>query len=440
MLEINGFGRWAVVATAVLAAFLLILAGPEPAGAAFPGQNGNISFEGRGTFGTDIFSIGADGTGQSPLTETEGFNEYNPSYSADGSQVVFDTDRDGNQEIYKMDADGSDETRLTTDSEFVWTFDGDPAFSPDGSEIVFARVNEKGQSGTDRDIDIYTISANGGVATRVVHVDGNDSQPSFSPDGLKIAFYNEPNGGIYVVDRDGSDLTPLASGINPSWSPDGDLIAFERDGKVFVMNADGSNEKQVVDGRQPAFSPDCTRIAYVNSTFVEDPSGEGGTSTIGIYTTDLAGSAQQTVMSGSEQVDNPDWQPLANTVAVDCPQLAPPDSTAPTVNDGSLVPARGATGVRRSTNVKATFSEEMDPATLTPKTFKLINTATGKRVPAAVSCNDPCQTVKLDPFPTNTTAKLAKNTKYRAIITTGAMDLATNALAANYSWTFTTRV
>ncbi len=326
MLEINGAGRWAAVATVVLAAFLLILAGPEPAGAAFPGQNGNISFEGRGTFGTDIFSIGPDGNSQSQLTETEGFNEYNPSYSADGSQIVFDTDRDGNQELYKMNANGLGETRLTTDSEFVWTFDGEPAFSPDGSEIVFARVNVKGENSTDRDIDIYTMSANGGAATRVVHVDGNDSQPSFSPDGSKIVF-TEPGQTISVVGEDGSDLTPLASGTNPSWSPDGSLIAFERNEQVFLMNADGSNQQPVIDGQQPAFSPDCTRIAYVNSTFVEDPSGEGGTSTIGIYTADLDGSDEQTVLSGSEQVANPDWQPLASAGAVDCPPLPPPPPT-----------------------------------------------------------------------------------------------------------------
>src|SRR5829696_9116785 len=71
--------------------------------ATFAGQNGEITFEGRGSQGTGIFSVGPDGSGLSQLTEETG---YNPSYSADGSMVVFDTERDGNQEIYTMNADG----------------------------------------------------------------------------------------------------------------------------------------------------------------------------------------------------------------------------------------------------------------------------------------------------------------------------------------------
>jgi Tol biopolymer transport system component len=345
-------------AAVMLAASMLALVGTvKPAGAAFPGQNGRIVFEGRGTFGTDIFSITPGGTDKSQLTETENFNEFNPSYSADGTQVVFDTDRNGNQEIYKMTAGGSDETRLTTDSTIFFAFDGEPAFSPDGSEIVFARINQKGQNTTDRDIDIYTMSANGGAATRVVDLDGNDAEPSFSPDGSKIVFDHSQAGvgtSVYVVNRNGTDLRSLAEGRNPSWSPDGSLITFERNAQIFVMSADGSNQRQITpessasDHLEPTFAPDCTRIAYVKDTFTQDPEGEGGTRTFEIYTTDLAGGDEQRVIGGSERVADPDWQPLSSTDAVTCP-LPPPPPPTPQISIADTTVNEGNSGTSEAT-------------------------------------------------------------------------------------------
>ena len=108
------------------------------------------------------------------------------------------------------------------------------------------------------------------------------------------------------------------------------------------------------------------------------------------------------------------------------------------------------TGVVRNTNVTATFSENMDLETLvtsptdpsdplvgTSRTVKLINTATGTRVPATVSCDDdPCTTVTLDP-----SVNLGSFKKYKAIIMgglSGARDLQGNPLAQNKVWNFTT--
>lgn len=58
-------------------------------------------------------------------------------------------------------------------------------------------------------------------------------------------------------------------------------------------------------------------------------------------------------------------------------------------------------------------------------------------LPTVECVDDPCQTVKLDPFGTSTT-RLAKNTTYRVVITTGAEDAAGNALASEFSWSFRT--
>jgi hypothetical protein len=122
------------------------------------------------------------------------------------------------------------------------------------------------------------------------------------------------------------------------------------------------------------------------------------------------------------------------------------DTTAPRV---SAVTPTG-TGVARGTNVVATFSEEMDPASITRSTFRLFKvTSTGTtqvtNTTVALSSADGLKAT-LDPYGTSSTL-LAARTKYKAVVTTGAKDLAGNALDQNSttagnqqkSWTFTTK-
>jgi TolB protein len=66
------------------------------------------------------------------LTNTPAGN-VDPSFSPDGSRIVFTSFRDGNAEVYVMSADGSGQTRLTNDP----TPDSEPVFSPDGTKIAF---------------------------------------------------------------------------------------------------------------------------------------------------------------------------------------------------------------------------------------------------------------------------------------------------------------
>ena len=111
-------------------------------------------------------------------------------------------------------------------------------------------------------------------------------------------------------------------------------------------------------------------------------------------------------------------------------------------------PMNSATGVQRNTNVVATFSEPMDASTLTKSTFKLFKvTSSGTTQVANVTVTLSADGLKatLNPFGTATT-QLAKNTRYKATVTTGAKDLPGNALDQNptatgnqqKNWTFTT--
>ena len=110
------------------------------------------------------------------------------------------------------------------------------------------------------------------------------------------------------------------------------------------------------------------------------------------------------------------------------------DSSAPTVT--ATTPLNGATGVGVGVSPTATFSENMDPATLTTSTFTLVKQGTGTPLAASVSYLSPTRTATLDP-----TAPLESNATYVATIeggSSGAKDLGGNPLAADYVWTFQT--
>ena len=105
----------------------------------------------------------------------------------------------------------------------------------------------------------------------------------------------------------------------------------------------------------------------------------------------------------------------------------PPDTTPPTVSSTS--PANSVTGVPINTAINATFTEAMDPATLTTATFNLWAGSTS--IGGTVSYSGTTATF-------TPSSSLAYNTYYTATITTGVRDLAGNAMQASYSWSFTT--
>ena len=113
------------------------------------------------------------------------------------------------------------------------------------------------------------------------------------------------------------------------------------------------------------------------------------------------------------------------------------DTTAPTLI--STVPKADATGVDRTTNVTATFSEEMMASSINGTTFKLFKKGSTTKIGASVvypdpDPNSPPYTAKLDP-----TNSLRSGVTYKAVVTTGAKDSAGKPLAQQYSWFFTVR-
>ena len=320
---------WPAITLTIIAlvAISIVIGSPRAGESAFPGTNGVIAYHGTAGSSFEIFTINDNGNNRQQLTDVEdalGANS-NPSWSADGSQILFDSEREGggfqNRDVFVMNADGSGQTRLSSPLPDDWN----PVFSPDGQKIAF-------QSFRDGNEEIYVADADGANAMNLTKNASSDQDPSWSPDGLRIAFTTDRDGDpdIYVMNADGSTAMNLTNhpGVDgtPDWSPDGSRIAFQsdRDGDrdIWLMNADGSNlvrlTAHVAADTDPAWSPDGARIAFQSVS-----EGE-----FDIFVMNADGSAQARLTSDPVHGRSPDWQP-APTPATPVPTRSPTPTLAP---------------------------------------------------------------------------------------------------------------
>ncbi len=147
-------------------------------------------------------------------------------------------------DLVRVSAAGGPVERLTRTgraSEFA------PEWSPDGALIAFTRWNPVRER-----FGIAALDPSGGavrwLAVNPLSTSGyTDANPTWSPDGLWVAFAREhgtdPFVDVYAVRRDGSGLVPVTqlSGLseNPAWGPDG-RIAFQHEGGIALVRSDGS--------------------------------------------------------------------------------------------------------------------------------------------------------------------------------------------------------
>jgi len=204
-----------------------------------------------------IGRIDADGSGFQQLTDLPGISEC-ADYSPDGSRIVFDRfvprpDTMFFTSLWVMDADGSDPHPLFGDDST--TFDVEPEYSPDGSRIVFGRIDPV----TEREA-LFVVRADGSRPRQITPYAAGLEHPRWSPDGRWVVYDIDaqgPTDGIYLVRRDGRDRhllfqsTKLVA-FKPDFSPDGRRILFgcfvraQQQEDLCVMRADGRGVHRVV--------------------------------------------------------------------------------------------------------------------------------------------------------------------------------------------------
>ena len=221
--------------------------------------NGNqlayVSFEAR----KPTIYVHEVATGKRRLVANFKGSNSAPAWSPDGRYLAVTLSRDGGSQLYLLDlsAPGSEPRRITQSN----SIDTEPIFTADGTSILF--VSDRGGSP-----QIYRVALNGGNPERVTFTGTYNISPSLSPDGRWLAFISRVNGAfkLYVMEMasgNATAITDTTSDEKPSFSPNGRLLIYatQTDGKEALMTTtlDGRIKARLAgqtgDIREPNWGP-----------------------------------------------------------------------------------------------------------------------------------------------------------------------------------------
>jgi Tol biopolymer transport system component len=264
-----GAAALAVVVLSGTAAAFLALSHAFGGGERVPGvgtpANGLIAYSdlNTATGDNDIFVTRSDGLRVTLLHQPG--NDYDPQWSEDGTHIFFEKDGEG---IFVMDADGSHQRRISDIATSAFSV------SPDGETIAYACAM---LPATPSDPELATPSiclmgADGSRPRSLPGTEGGSGEPAWSPDGSLLAFNREY--AVWVVGTDGSDPHLVAEKVAlPIWSPDGTRILFVSAHGVESIAPDGSAPQTIahdpnVEYSDLAYAPDGSRILVTAAPFV----------------------------------------------------------------------------------------------------------------------------------------------------------------------------
>jgi TolB protein len=290
-------GAWLVAIT------MLVL----PSHATTGGTNGLLAYEaqvGKHTAASDIqlFTIKPDGTGERQITRFSNSDAINPAWSPNGQRIAFARDyaagtSQEHSDIVVINANGSGMHAF-----HLHGLNGAPTWSPNGRQIAWRTPGG------------LAIANSNGSGLRRVKVKGFDGSPVFSPNGKLIAFRRHKGGeSIYTIKPNGSGLKLVKAftgglGDKIDWSPDGSLIAYDtpefsespssKPSNIFTIRTNGTGVRQLTKGKSgkvnyglDSWSPNGKKIALVSNL-------RG--STYEIYTMNANGSGIRQLVHGHE--------------------------------------------------------------------------------------------------------------------------------------------
>ena len=203
----------------------------------------------------DVFLQRIGGRNAIDLTVDCKFDDDQPAFSPDGEQIVFRSERQGGG-LFLMGATGESVRRLTD-------FGFNPSWSPDGSKIAFASEGVFDASIRERSSDLWILNVATGERSRLPADDA--VQPSWSPHGDRIAYWGLPKGTarrtIWTIAAGGAPPVAVTSdgalNWDPVWAPDGRTLYFasDRAGATSLWRVPISERTGRVAGAAQALTP-----------------------------------------------------------------------------------------------------------------------------------------------------------------------------------------
>ncbi|MGZ4708739.1 MAG: TolB family protein [Acidimicrobiales bacterium] len=359
----------AAIGVALVASLLALGPSPRPAAAVrmSPATSGSdqLLFDSNRTGNFEIFLMGTDGRGVRQLTDDPAYDSWWPVGSPDGTRILFYRNEAGSKHpdytsnsLWVMDADGGDVHQVLAADANGWGLQGHAEWSPDGTRLVMF-----GGPATSPQLQVTAADGTGVTTHRDASVAGASVlDPEWGRPGLTYVscptrVCKDTAFEIYRSDPDGGDPRRLTdddvTDNDPSWSPDGTRIAWLRKTgtrdeplapgapiwAIYLMGADGSDQRAVIDdgniNSKPAWSTDGSTIYFHRLVY-------GGEKGFQIWRIAPDGTGL-TEISGGQGGSNEFPVVFVPAAAQASPNPSSTDSTAPSAAAPTTSPVAGAT-------------------------------------------------------------------------------------------------